>query len=106
MKRTIYIAYLIYLVFVIAASIFLPIDNFFSVEYVLLGLQALLALVYYLILNRGNRQGTKNNSEFSLIVTVLFVGILYYATLHLLVIALSALTVGGWFLVNRKEAID
>jgi len=101
MDKSVFFIYLGYTLLVIFLSIYLPIDNFFSIEYVLLGIQAMAAFSYYAFLIRNESAKKKYESTFSLIVVIGFIGILYYATFHLLVLGLSGLVLAGWFWVQK-----
>lgn len=103
MQKFIFYAYLVFTLLVLAASIYLPIDNFFSVEYVLLGIQAAAAFYYYAKLAKTAENKRKYENIISLIVIVSFIGILYYATFHILVLGLSGMVLGGWFLVQKYQ---
>lgn len=100
MKNALYALYLVYQFLVIAACIYLPITFDFGIEYVLLSTQAIVVIIYFILL-KSNK--TKHKSEFSLFVSVLFVGIIYVATLHLLVIILSAIILAGWFSFSGNQ---
>ncbi|MGB3467090.1 MAG: hypothetical protein WBA74_17545, partial [Cyclobacteriaceae bacterium] len=84
--------------------VYLMITFGFGVEYILLMTQATLVITYlyrYKKLRGGKELKYKN--EFSLFVAVLLMGIVYYATLHILVIVLSSLVVAGWFTLIARE---
>lgn len=102
MKKFLLILYKIYLPLVLVVAITLPILHGFGIEYVLLWVQALLATLAWLSPDPKNIFRTKHRSELSLGIVVLFVGILYYATFHILVVALSALVLAGWFGFQEK----
>ena len=102
MKKALYILYVVYQFLVIAACVYLPLTFGFGVEYILLGVQAVIAIFYFMVLNpQKNGQIGKRKNEFSLFISVLFVGIIYIATLHILVIILSAIILAGWFYYSR-----
>ncbi|MEL7222985.1 MAG: hypothetical protein AAGJ93_16805 [Bacteroidota bacterium] len=100
MKKALQILYRIYLPLVVVAAVILPIYFGFGVEYVLLGIQATLSSIAWLSSNPFKQ---KYRSELSLGIVVLFIGILYYATFHLLVLAMSALVLAGWFAFLDKK---
>lgn len=106
MKKLLLILYKIYLPLAFIAAIVLPVQFGFGVEYILLGIQAILAALAFLSPNPDNIFRTKHKSELSLGVVVLFIGILYYATFHILVLAMSALILAGWFGFQEKTSSE
>lgn len=105
MKKALYILYLICQVLIIGACIYLPLTFDFKVEYILLAIQSIVVLAYSKALNPDIASDKKKSkSEISLFIAVLFVGILYIAAFHYLIVALSALVLAGWFFFSGKSS--
>ena len=103
MKKALYILYLICQILIIGACIYLPLTFGFKVEYILLAVQSVVVLIYAKALNPDKATGkTKNKNEISLFIAVLFVGILYIAAFHYLIVALSLIVLLGWFFFTGK----
>lgn len=97
MARFLYHTYLLYQVLVIAGCVYLATVYGFGIEYVLLGVQSLFVLVYSL-----KKSSSRYKNEFSLFIVMLFVGIVFYALLHLLVVVMSTIVISGWFFLLPK----
>ncbi|MEL6556691.1 MAG: hypothetical protein AAFQ94_00815 [Bacteroidota bacterium] len=104
MKKALYILYLTCQVLIIAACIYLPLTFGFKVEYILLAVQSIVVLAYSRALNPDSATNKKKSkNEVSLFIAVLFVGILYIAAFHYLIVALSVFVLAGWFFFSGKS---